>query len=178
MDFERKFVVPAPPTAVTERTKEAWAALGYSIRSGDPLTAARGSWLGSLTSFSPTKWKADATVHARPRSQSETEVRLRLHVNTTGQMVTHRDRQSWTYEVASIEQAIARGTPIGDTVARDERTFRTLGWRGVLVFFATFAGVGIVAGGIAFLIDPSFTRAGALLGVAAGMAMARRTWGL
>lgn len=65
----------------------------------------RGSTIGSLTGFTPKRWKADVTV-SPPVGES---IDLRFDINTTGQAVTRSENAFWDMELDELDAAISSG---------------------------------------------------------------------
>jgi hypothetical protein len=80
-------------------------------RKGD-LVYKRGALLGSLFSFTPKGWRARVVVKTQPGSEGVTEARFRLDIDTTGQMVTEKERLFWKNEMEGLILAVRTGNPI------------------------------------------------------------------
>ena len=62
---------------------------GYKMNGQDvSLLFQRGSFMGSLTSFSPKRWKALVKVDIVSTRDGGTSVTLDYDINTTGQVIT------------------------------------------------------------------------------------------
>jgi hypothetical protein len=177
MNFEKTFIVSQSELVVSERVKAFLEGAGYHEVSASPISYKRGSMIGSLTSFSPRKWQARALIEIEPLAENQTKVVLNLDVNTKGQMVSQKEIAYWQSEVESYEQAVSTGEVHADILNESLGELAKSGKKGLLLFVGVGIGVGIPAALIAGLINPSFSRAGVVVGVTAGLAAARKHWG-
>lgn len=76
---------------------------GYKQREANAiLVYERGSGLGSWTSFSTKHWKVIVTIQTHPNADGTTNVVAILDINTTGQIVTQKERDFWEKELADL----------------------------------------------------------------------------
>jgi hypothetical protein len=81
----------------------------------------RGSSIGSLTGFTPKRWKVDVTV-SPPAGES---VDLRFDINTTGQAVTRRENAFWDMELDELDAAISSGNvTVGESTQANRGTLK------------------------------------------------------
>ena len=177
--IERHVYIDATPEECGVRLAAVMKDLGYMPVRGTRLTFKRGSLLGSLTSFSPRKWKARVAAEVVETVEKGTRVSLLWDVNTTGQQVTERETEYWNSEVGGVGAALDSGERIPSQLDQDHARFGRSGWKGVGVFVAVSL---LVAVPIAFLgvllFDRPLTGAATGTGLIVGFAFARKHWGL
>jgi hypothetical protein len=113
MKIEHTLSVPVSEPIIKERASAYFKNAGYrALPDGDYLVYERGSFLGSFISFSPRGWKVRAKVRTKPVSEGGTEARLLLDINTTGQLITEKERIFWRNELEGLLLAVKTGSPI------------------------------------------------------------------
>lgn len=178
MKFETTLEIAASARDARNRARAFLRRAGYRSDPKSLLRFRRGSIRGSLTSFSPRKWKARAAVSIEPLDGDHTRVSLAVTVNTTGQRVTERETTFWQAEMDAFREALETGVFPMDRLDDDLEVITTGGWKGLRVFVVVALAVGIPVGLIGAFIHTSFAQAGVLAGISAGMAAARKHWGL
>jgi hypothetical protein len=152
MKDKRSVVSGEPASTVRQRLETHLTSRGFKIEPTAQvhlLKASRGSWIGSLTSFSPKKWGARVRVAGPDNGCYDFE----CDVNTTGQTVTESEVEFWEAEIDGIANVIMSGdAQLGDI----DRATRGNAGR-VLKF--TF-GYAILFGGIGVMVDLANTRHG------------------
>ncbi len=117
MKLDRAFTTKESEQASRELIARYLEGKGYKQRESKPcLVYGRGSGLGSLVSFSTKRWKVTATVQTAPSADQITNVIGTFDINTTGQMVTKKERDFWEKEldglIASVNGFNTDITPI------------------------------------------------------------------
>jgi hypothetical protein len=117
--LQRTFVAETSETTIRNHVAAFLERAGYEQVSSQPfLSYRRGSKLGSLTSFSPKRWKVNATVQTVSRSDRSTEVAVIFDIDTTGQWVTDKERSFWDTELNGLEASV-RSDTVDITVSSD-----------------------------------------------------------
>jgi len=109
MKIERTITSNISEAIALERAIAYLRHMGYKQITGEPfLTFHRGSVLGSWISFTPKGWKAKATVQVMS-DDNQVKVAAVFEINTTGQLVTDKERAFWDAEVNGLEVALCSG---------------------------------------------------------------------
>lgn len=147
MKLEHMIVVSETGKVVTNRAITWLEKGGYKPVSTQPLLVyKRGSLFGSRTSFTPRGWECSVTIEVVPSSDQTTHVSICFDVNTSGQVVTQRERRFWDTELSGLQETINSGNI--DTVASTEIAQSALSQNLmiILVIFIFAVGLGIFAG--------------------------------
>jgi hypothetical protein len=146
---------------------------GYKQVSVQPdLIYERGSLLGSLISFSPKGWQAKASIQVKPTSDQATEVLVIVDVNTTGQMVTEKERNFWNSELDGLETAIHAGTMDAIVIVGAERSSLIQNLVVTVVIIGLVIGLAVVAHMILETRQALFLGGG--IGLAVGFVIAKK----
>lgn len=110
MRLEQTFVAPKDQQTVLANIATYLENKGYKRREEEiyapsSLVYERGSKFGSMTGFSPKRWRVVANVQAQPNPAGGTQVTAVFDVNTTGQVVVQRERDFWDKELAGLAWA-------------------------------------------------------------------------
>src|SRR5262245_25772756 len=89
-----------------ERGSEFLTRRGYE-KTGTHGVYTRGSLVGTLTSFSPRRWKVTALLSTDDRNIH----RVTFRVNTTGQLVSALEEEFWNSEFAALQHILRDKTP-------------------------------------------------------------------
>jgi F0F1-type ATP synthase assembly protein I len=174
MKLEQSFEVTAPAREIETRIASFMQRNGYKIspegRPDSKMMYTRGSWLGSLISFSPRKWRARATVEQKPIDATHSHLTLTLDINDQGQVVTHHERLYWKSELDQFQTAVQTGAAATDNLTKQERAAATSG----IALFIIFLGTGLLVGlpvtlGVV-LVNPKTGYWGVLIGTLCGFA--------
>jgi hypothetical protein len=143
MNLTRSVASRETPDAIRGRLEAYLTSRGFRIVPTGPgvlVEARRGSWVGSLTSFSPKKWGARLKV-SEPRSET---YRLEFEVNTTGQRVVESEIAFWDSEADGIAKLVETGdSQIADLDETSRKAVkRTI--KLVLGYSILFGAVGLV----------------------------------
>jgi hypothetical protein len=107
MNLKRTITTQESENVVRDRIASYLEKLGYKrVNSESSLTYERGSVLGSFTSFSPKGWQVKANVEISTGSDQMTVASVNLDINTTGQLVTEKERLFWSNELDGLETAV------------------------------------------------------------------------
>ncbi len=107
MKLEKTITVPVPEEAIRRRLTHFMTQEGYRpSNNSDALCFERGSLLGSFTAFSPKGWQAKVRIQLS-ENYGGTTAQVTFNINTTGQMVTAKEREFWDAELAAIEMAMS-----------------------------------------------------------------------
>jgi len=177
MKYERSFEIEATTKDAEKRVEEFLAQAGYQRTSNSELKYKRGSMLGSLTSFSPRKWRASLLTRIHPLDRDRAKISVIVDVNTTGQMVTQREKDYWETEIEGFKKAIESGKISFEGLNEDHQKLTRSGWKGLWIFLGVALVVGVPAGVIASKINPAYSNVGIAVGIVAGIAAARKHWG-
>lgn len=83
---------------------------GYEMRQAEgAFVFTRGSLWGSLTSFSPKKWRVSLDVRIISADLRHTEVLITGDINTTGQVVTPSEASFWDAELMGVKDVVDKG---------------------------------------------------------------------
>lgn len=179
MKLERTFEVTASPSDARQRISASLSQAGYRLGSESVLKFNRGSIVGSLSSFSPRKWKADGQIVFRVLDENSVRLLLDLDVNTTGQIVTERETDYWNAEVDGIQAAIQSGEVEFSALEKSNRFLTASGRKGVVVFLGVWLAAAIsIQLLISFFFESGFGNAGLVLGLPFGWRAARKPMGL
>jgi hypothetical protein len=178
MKLERTFIVRQPDAVVKERVRSFLSAADYRELSLSPMKYQRGSLFGTLTALSPKKWQADALVETEPAGETQTNVRLKLDVNTTGHIVLPKEIDYWQSEMDSFEQDITSGEIKVESLNKSAGAVKSSVIKGMMIFLLAAVLVGVPAGVLlGLLLEIRAARYGVLIGLAAGMLASRKHWG-
>lgn len=154
MRLERTFEVNATASDCGDRLISFLQNLGYVREPGSALRFRRGALLGSLTSFSPNKWKTKASAAVERLDDQRSTVSFSLDVNTTGQLVTEGEREYWNKEIEGLQTAVRTGAVQTEHLTRDRELTARAGWKSVLLAAAIAIPAGIIVAIAAHFIDP------------------------
>lgn len=167
-----------PERVVKERVGSFLSAAGYRELASSPMKYKRGSLIGTLTALSPNKWQADALVETEPAGENQTNVRLKLDVNTTGHIILPKEGDYWQSEMDTFEQDITSGEINVESSSKSALALKSSVVKGIMIFLLAAVLVGVPAGVLlGLLLGFRAARYGALIGLAAGMLAARKHWG-
>ena len=155
MKCERTFELETTAIEAEKRVEEFLAQAGYERISTSELKYKRGSMLGSLTSFSPRKWRASLLTRIHPLDRDRATVSVTLDVNTTGQMVTQREKDYWETEIEGFKKAIESGKFSFESLNEDHQKLTKSGWKGLWIFLGVALAVGFPIGVIASMLNPA-----------------------
>lgn len=124
MKLERQVQVEATREQATKRVHAFFASTGYRPARGKALVYERGSLLGSWTGFEPRRWFTRATVTLDGSAFGPVTVRLDLHVNASGQMVTPEENAYWESELARFDEAMRSGAVDNAALASEAATIQ------------------------------------------------------
>jgi hypothetical protein len=109
MKLERAIAVQESEATLQSRAVAYLEQAGYKQVSLRPsITFCRGSAFGSRTSFSPRGWQVQTTVRILPSDQTH-NVSIKFDINSTGQLVTEKERSFWESELNELETSIRGG---------------------------------------------------------------------
>ena len=177
MKLERTFIVMQPETVVKERVGSFLSAAGYRELATSPMKYKRGSLIGTLTALSPNKWQADALVETEPAGENQTNVRLKLDVNTTGHIILPKESDYWQSEMNTFEQDITSGEIKVESLNRSAVAVKSLVIKGIVSFVLAALLVSVPAAVLlALLLDTRAVKFGVLISFAAGTIASRKYW--
>jgi hypothetical protein len=123
MKLDRSITIGENEDTIRDRIDAYLNRVGYKQVSVQPdLVYERGSVLGSLVSFTPKGWQAKASIQIKATFDQATDVVVNVDVNTTGQLVTEKERSFWNSELDGLETAVHTGTMDVIAVAGSERS--------------------------------------------------------
>ena len=146
MKLEHTIVVSESEDVVDKRAITWLEKAGYKpVSAQSALVYKRGSLFGSRTSFTPRGWECHVTIKAAPGSGQTTHVSICFDINTSGQIVTQKERRFWDTELGGLQEAINSGNI--DTLTSTEVAESSLNQNliTILVVFIFAVGVGIFA---------------------------------
>jgi hypothetical protein len=112
MEIEQTITIPISERIIKDRASAFFSNRGYKrIQKNEAIVYHRGSILGSIFSFTPIGWRVRAEVGVKPENGS-THVRLLLHIDTRGQIITQKERLFWKNEVEGLIIAIRTGNTL------------------------------------------------------------------
>ena len=107
MNFMRTYTTDEYLELSSERLITYLVKVGFKTNhSDDCLIYKRGSFFGSLFSFSPKSWKTSIKIQLLPNCDHVEKVLLHLHINSFGQIVSQKERIYWQSEFKAIEIAL------------------------------------------------------------------------
>lgn len=165
MILTRTITTTEGESEIRQRIIEVFEKLGYKQADSEPLLVfRRGSAIGSFTSFSPKGWQVEARLEISTDGDQVTLVGVEIDINTTGQLVTDKERAYWDNEITEIEAGILTGMVDVVPAAKVAQTSLTqnliaavviiglmaaLAVIGRILFYSRFA---MVAGGVVGLV--------------------------
>ena len=173
MELNRTITVANSDHAlVCERTVAYLTSTGYvqTSRQGE-LFFHRGSALGSLLSSTPRRWRAEVTVRTAVVSSGATEATVKVSVNTTGQLVTEKERRYWAAELDGLEECVRTGTvdlaPLAASRSAQKQNLA------VIVFILVLA-FGLALGARSFFHSRAAFYVGGAVGLTVALLVAKR----
>jgi len=149
------------------------SAAGYREVSRSPPRYQRGSLFGTLTALSPKEWAALAVVETTAGG-TQTQVRLKVDVNTTGHIVLQKEVDYWQSEMETFEQGVISGEIRTENLQASANEVKSSVIKGFLMFLLVASVVGIPLGVLGKLFLPTFLNYGLIIGLTAGLFAARK----
>ena len=162
MKLERTITVEESRSTLEARTIAYLEQAGYKqVSSQTSIIYRRGSIFGTWLSFSPKSWQVQATTQI-VSSEKTSDVSIKFDVNSTGQLITEKERNFWNTELDGLEVAIRSGNidiKTSISQAQSSRSQNRLTSAIIMIVMVVFGMVGRVILG---------TRLGLLVGAALG----------
>jgi hypothetical protein len=123
MKLDRTFITRESTQVSRELITRYLESKGYKQQQLDSgIVYERGSGLGSLLSFSTKQWKVAVTIQTHPNIDQTTNVVVTFNINTTGQLVTKKERNFWEKELDDlVVSANGFNADISSTAKIEER---------------------------------------------------------
>ncbi len=173
MKLERSITVSEKIDIIRDRIDAYLNEVGYKqVRVQPDLLYQRGSLLGSLMSFTPKGWQAKANIQVLETSDNAINVVLDIDVNTTGQLVTEKERGFWNLELENFEKAVLSGISSIKEVSGSEKKIIKENLVVAAVFFFLAFFIVIIAN--LFLEKRLALWVGIFVGLALGFIIAKR----
>lgn len=111
MDLYQSITASVNASILKDRIEKYFLAIGYKKVEGPGLLVyKRGSYFGSLTSFLPKGWLSQVTVEIVSVDGYSSTAAVHYAVNTTGQIVTQKERDFWQDEIDHLVEAAHTGS--------------------------------------------------------------------
>jgi hypothetical protein len=112
MKLIRKFKTPINDTNIRKRVTEFLIYMGYQQHSdGKELVFKRGSITGTFFSMNPRKWNTNVKIRLYPDGNG-TVVESLFDINTSGQVVTAKEKEYWNSELDNFQAVLCSDEPI------------------------------------------------------------------
>lgn len=113
MQLEKTIFFDQTPAAVRAQIDQFFTARGYRAAGGPgEIQYRRGSKWGSLTSFTPKGWLCVISINLRTEGTEASWMQATYQIDTSGQMVTQKEREFWQAEIRQLEETIRSGRVI------------------------------------------------------------------
>jgi hypothetical protein len=140
MKFEESISVNENIDIIRDRIDVYLKNVGYKNISMQPdMVYERGSLLGTWMSFSPKGWHANASITLIESSDGEINVALNIDVNTSGQIVSAKERDYWNLELENFKKTVLTGSSnLTDVSGSEKETLKENLLIGGLFFIIVF----------------------------------------